>query len=132
MKKFFLVSLSFCLFLACQKSDNAPTEQQKNEEKIKGKWKLLKVTDSLHHTYTNAEPCFADDTFEFGNGTATLSQGTCRQWPAKEQVLTFPWKFLSANVVDMGGDVVNILQATDDSLVFRRDDPKFLEYHWYR
>jgi len=97
-----------------------------------GTWRLLQMTDRFHTTYTNADPCFADDTFQFANENATISQGNCIEFPDKAKIITFYWKFLSDDVVDMGGDTVSIVRADDTSLVFKRDDPKYLYYHWYR
>ncbi len=133
MKKSLFLTLPFCLFFCqCQKEVNGPTAQEKLQEAMVGKWKLLKMTDRFHTTFTNADPCFADDTFEFTNENATISQGTCIEFPDKPKTITFSWTFVSDDEVNMGGDTVKIIRADDTSLWFKRDDPQYLEYHWYR
>jgi len=133
MKNITLVTLLACLcFCQCQKGLTVPTLQERNESAMIGKWKLRKVTDRFHTTYTNSDPCIADDSFEVTDQNATISQGDCIEFPDKAQNITFQWKFVSEDMVDLGGDTVKITMANDTALSFKRDDPQFLEYYWYR
>jgi hypothetical protein len=132
MKKSSLLTLILCLwFCQCQK-ESAISVQEKIRASMLGPWKLFKMTDNDHHTYTNSDPCFADDTIDFADESATISQGSCIEFPDKDATIKFNWNFISEDVVDMGGDTVKIIQYDDTSLVFKRDDPQYLEYHWFR
>src|SRR5438128_12290539 len=122
-----ILFLSFC-FSDCQKELKVPTLQEKTEAAMIGKWKLREVTNYLHQTYTDDDPCIADDTFEITEQNATLSQGNCVEFPDKAQNITFQWKFISEDLVDMGGDTVRLTVTNDTALSFKRDDPHFLEY----
>jgi hypothetical protein len=133
MKNSTLITLALCFcFCRCQKGLKVPTLQEKTQAAMIGKWKLRQVTDRFHKTYTDDDPCIADDTFEFTEQNATLSQGNCIEFPDKPQNITFQWKFVSEDLMDMGGDTVRVTLSNDTALSFKRDDPEFLEYHWYR
>jgi hypothetical protein len=133
MKKSCSLTLVLCLwFCQCQKEVKPLNQQELTQAAMLGKWKLLSVTDRFHQTFTNADPCFADDTFEFTNDYAIISQGSCIEFPDKAPVIQFLWKFVAEDMVDMGGDTVKIIQSNDTSLVFKREDPQYLEYHWFR
>jgi len=127
----FNLLLCFC-FCQCQKGLILPSLQERTQAAMIGKWKLRQVTNKYHVTYTNDDPCIADDTFEVSDQTATISQGNCIEFPDKAQNITFSWKFVSEDLVDMGGDTVRITVSNDTALSFKRDDPEFLEYHWYK
>ena len=134
MKKICLLMLSVCLFFAyCKKQAAAPTVQEKNEAKIKGKWQFVSFTDSTRKTYTNTLECWADNTLELrDNHTALISQGTCIEAPAKAKDLEFKWVFISDDVVDMGTDTVKLIVNNDTALQFQRINKSYLEYKWRR
>jgi hypothetical protein len=133
----FIVAASI-IFSYCQKelSDTQKepeTQIEKNEKKALGIWKFVSFTDSNRVTFTSANPCYADDTFELReNGTGVISQGTCIQYPDKPRDLGFSWHFISEDVVDFGTDTVKLVIFTDRELRFRRISPSYLEYHWKR
>jgi hypothetical protein len=135
MKKYFLILSAICFFAYCKK-DSAPAPsaaQLANEKIIKGKWQLVYFTDSTRKTYTNAEPCWADNTLELrDNKTAIISQGTCIESDRKAKDLQFSWRFIADDVVDMGSDTVKLTVNNDTVLQFHRINKSFLEYKWKR
>jgi len=135
MKKCFIILLALGSFTSCKK-DSTPqpsAAQLANEKIIKGKWQLVFFTDSTNKTYTNADPCWADNTLELkDNKTAIISQGNCIESPRKEKDLLFNWVFTADDVVDMGGDIVKLTTNSDSVLQFHRINKTFLEYKWKR
>jgi hypothetical protein len=135
MKKYLLILLAAVTFTNCKKnSEPAPSATQlANEKIIKGKWQLVYFTDSTRKTYTNADPCWADNTLELrDNKTAVISQGTCIEANLKPRDLEFSWKFIADDVVDMGSDIVKLTVNNDSVLQFYRTNKSFLEYKWNR
>src|SRR5690349_11035451 len=116
-KTFITLLLCFCFF-QCQKGLRMPTLQERTQAAMIGKWRLRQVTDQYHKTYTDDDPCIADDTFEFTDQNATISQGNCIEFPDKEQTITFQWNFVSEDVVNMGGDTVKVAVSNDTALTF--------------
>jgi len=135
MKKYIAILISIVSFTNCQKNSTpAPSAAQlANEKIIKGKWQLVFFTDSTRKTYTNADPCWADNTLEIrDNKTAVISQGPCIEADKKPKDLEFPWNFTGDDVVDMGGDIVKLSVNNDSVLQFQRINKSFLEYKWKR
>jgi len=135
MKKYLVMLFAIGSFTNCKK-DTTPepsAAQLANEKIIKGKWQLVYFTDSTRKTYTNADPCWADNTLELrDNKTAVISQGACIESPRKDKDLEFSWKFIGDDVVDMGSDIVKLTVNTDTVLQFYRTNKSFLEYKWKR
>src|SRR3954463_4902023 len=135
MKKYILVLIATVSFIYCQKKTDPPMSavQQANEKIIKGKWQFVYFTDSTRKTYTNADPCWADNTLELrDNNTAVISQGTCIEADKKPKDLEFSWTFTADDEVDMGGDKVKLTINNDSVLQFNRINKSFLEYKWKR
>jgi hypothetical protein len=135
MKKYILVLIATVSFIYCQKKTDPPVSavQQANEKIIKGKWQFVYFTDSTRKTYTNADPCWADNTLELrDNNTAVISQGTCIEADKKPKNVEFSWKFIADDVVDMGSDTVKLTINSDTILQFHRINKSYLEYKWKR
>ncbi len=135
MKKYIFILLAAVSFTNCQKNSTPPVSaaQQANEKIIKGKWQLLYFTDSSRTTFTNADPCWADNTLELrDNKTAVISQGACMEANKKPRDLEFSWKFIADDVVDMGTDTVKLTTNNDSILQFHRINKSYLEYKWKR
>jgi hypothetical protein len=135
MNKYFLILFAVLFFTNCKKNSETPASaaQLANEKVIKGKWQLVYFTDSSRKTYTNADPCWADNTLEIrDNKTAVISQGNCIESPKKVKDLEFSWKFTSDDVVDMGGDIIKLTTNNDTVLQFYRTNKSYLEYKWKR
>lgn len=66
------------------------------------------------------------------NHTGVISQGTCIQFPDKPKDLEFRWNFISDDVIDIGGNTVNLTVYNNNILQFRRTSSTFLASHWKR
>jgi len=135
MKKYASALLAIAAFVCCQKELSAvnDTVKQNNEQLIQGKWMFVSFTDSAGNTYSNSNPCWADNTLEMkDDNTAVISQGQCIETPVKAKDISFGWRFLSEDVVDMGGDTVKVTVNNDTALQFHRISKSFLEYKWKR
>jgi hypothetical protein len=135
MNKYLLILFAVFFFTNCKKNSEPPASaaQLANEKVIKGKWQLVTFTDSTGKTYTNADPCWADNTLEIrDNKTAVISQGACIESTRKAKDLEFSWKFTGDDVVDMGSDIVKLTTNNDSVLQFHRINKSFLEYKWKR
>jgi len=133
MRKYALALLAAAIFLGCQKELSAidQGQQKLNETEIQGKWTFVAFTDSTGKTYSNSDPCWADNTLELKeDNTAVISQGACIETPAKAKDVEFTWRFLTEDVVDMGGDTVKVIVNNDSALQFHRISKSFLEYKW--
>jgi hypothetical protein len=133
-KNFLLVLIMSAFFSNCQKEmSDFETQVQKNEQKVRGEWKFVAYIDSNHIKTTSANECYADDRFYLReSGVGVISQGNCMQFPDKPRDVEFAWRFISENVIDIGGDVVTLTVFNDSTLQFKRTLPSYLEYHWKR
>jgi hypothetical protein len=133
MKKYRFALLPVAIFLCCQKELSAVDkgQQKLNEIEIQGKWQFVSFTDSTGKTISSSNPCWADNTLELKeDNTAVISQGSCIETPAKAKDVAFTWRFLSEDVVDMGGDTVKVTVNNGSQLEFHRISKSFLEYKW--
>jgi len=131
MKKYVLMLLPAAIFLCCQKELSDEGRQKLNEIELMGKWKFVSFTDSSGKTYSNSDPCWADNTLELkDDNTAIISQGECIETPAKAKDIEFTWHFLNEDVVDLGGDTVKLTVNNDTALQFHRISKSYLEYRW--
>jgi hypothetical protein len=136
---YLLVLILSFFFFGCQEEITSKEADQKakNEKAILGKWMFVSLIDNDNVATTKDAPCFYDNYIEFRIGSAgTISQGQCMEAPTFAQSEDFNWSFKSADILDLGGDEVKILQLTDSTLHFKKtDNPSNnnrFEYHWER
>lgn len=138
-----LLLVSSFFFFGCEKEysyEKTSTEASTpliNEKAIIRKWKFVSITDANNVSYTNSLPCLADNTLDYrADHTGTLSQGDCIDNPNAPQNEDFTWFFKTADIVNMGGDEIKIVELTDSTLHFTRvPDPSNLtnyDYRWKR